>query len=136
MRIPEGQWELISPVSDWVRARLRDARLARGFTQQHLGVLIGNSSVGGTRVSDFESGRGDAQLSTVLRHARALGVNMDRLFLGCPTWGKRSVSAPLVKSEVVIMGRDELEAIIRGATTPAAAEKVIEAINTSLANGG
>lgn len=104
MQVPEEQWKLIEEVHRWTVERMKNIRIARGFTQEHLAKLLSHKGAG-SRVSDFETGRNDWKGSTLLRHARFLGVNMDRVFVGCPRWDKEG-------DDIVIISRDGLKSIL------------------------
>jgi transcriptional regulator with XRE-family HTH domain len=104
MQIPEEQWKIIEEVHKWTCERMKRIRLARGFTQDHLAKLLGHKGAG-SRVSDFENARNDWKGSTLLRHARFLGINMDRVFVGAPRWDRK-------QDDVVIVSRDALRSIL------------------------
>lgn len=87
MELPEGELEKFEHVREWVVGRIRDFRIARGFTQKQLGDAMGG--VHSSRICDFEANRSDYKASTVYRAAIALGVSMQQVFRGCPGWKAR-----------------------------------------------
>ena len=62
--------------------RVRQARLARGWTQEDLSHATGLATV---QVSRVERGVREVRLTTILRLVDALGVPPDELLLGLPT---------------------------------------------------
>src|SRR5215471_8937882 len=62
---------------DTTGARLRLARQARGFSQQHLAGMAGVSR---QAVSAVESGHSDPSLRVALALAQALGMTVEELF--------------------------------------------------------
>ena len=122
MQVPENQWDAVKDVHRWTVERMRDIRLARGYTQDHLAKLLGHKGAG-SRVSDFETSRNDWKGSTLLRHARFLGVNMDRVFAGCPKWRDKRPDA------VVIVSRDDLMSILSKHVNDNKAEQILGEIS-------
>ncbi len=87
MELPEDQTKTVSQMRQWTIERLRDLRAAVGFSQADVASKM---NVHFSRVGDFENNRSDYKASTVFRYARALGVRMDKVFVGAPAWRGRS----------------------------------------------
>src|SRR3974390_1318005 len=67
----------VTETPDTTGARLRLARQARGFSQQHLAGMAGVSR---QAVSAVESGHSDPSLRVALALAQALGMTVEELF--------------------------------------------------------
>ena len=64
------------PVSEIISPRLKPLRKAKGFTQEDLGDLVGVAKM---RVSDYESGKTEPPLKTLIKIADVFNVSLDWL---------------------------------------------------------
>ena len=64
------------PVSEIISPRLKPLRKERKFTQEDLGDLVGVSKM---RVSDYESGKTEPPLKTLIKIADVFNVSLDWL---------------------------------------------------------
>ena len=79
---------------EWVSAKLRALRLARGLKLQEMADRLGTVH---SRISDTESGRYDVKVSTLLRMLDALGTTPNDFFVDKPKFkeigeGKREAT--------------------------------------------
>lgn len=112
MEIPKLQENKIAHVREWTADRMKALRLAAGLTQPQLADKMG---VHFSRISDFENNRSDYKASTVFRAAAAMGLNMEKVFRGCPDWkgAKKEVE------QFVVVSTDRLEhALIESGIPP------------------
>ena len=106
MEIPSNQEDAVRHVREWAAFRVKDLRTSRGITQTELARLM---SVHFTRVSDLELNRADYKASSLYRAARAMGVNMEMFFRGCPGWGKLQSQG----EEMVIVSAEDAKSRIK-----------------------
>jgi transcriptional regulator with XRE-family HTH domain len=98
MELPQDQTKAVSQIRQWTIDRLRSLREAAGFSQAD---IANKMSVHFSRVGDFESNRSDYKASTVFRYVRAMGIRMDRVFIGAPEWRGAHTT------QVIVIGKDE-----------------------------
>ena len=68
--------QLGKPISEIISPRLRPLRKQKNLTQEELGEMIG---VAKARVSDYEAGKTEPPLKTLIKIADALDVSLDWL---------------------------------------------------------
>lgn len=83
MEVSPEQLKRVEEAKFWVCERLRQYRVARGLTQEQLGLRMG---IHRSRVCDFEAGASDYKMSTVMRAAYSMGVHPVKIFTGFPGW--------------------------------------------------
>lgn len=83
MQLPPEQQALVEPYNGWVRQRVKELRLATGFSQKQIGEKM---QVGHTRVNDLETGgtQKNIQFGTIVRFCRANGTSLKKFFSTCP----------------------------------------------------
>lgn len=114
MELPQDQVKAVAQMRQWTVDRLRSLRNAAGFSQLE---VANKMSVHVSRVGDFENGRSDYKSSTVFRYVKALGVRMDRVFIGAPAWRGESraseiivISVPEAIQRLIHLGYTEKDA--------------------------
>ena len=119
---PVGEDDKTQPAIDWLVTRMRSLREARGVTQAHLGAKM---KIGHTRISDLENRNNDFKFRTLARYCMGLGIELNKLFAGCPGWGKTA-------EPVYLVSRKKMEEILASSTSEWAAEAILAELDDTL----
>ena len=97
--------------------RIRHHRLARGYTLDELGALVG---VAGSQLSLIENGKRELKLGELQRLARILGVTLDELLSPEPPSKQRSKRSATLRSNCTTKGTRGLRSAMLWDSAPRA----------------
>ena len=123
MEVDPEQTKLIQAHRVWIGERVKALRLSRGLTQRMLSNRMG---VHFTRVSDLESGTVDSKISSILRAAYAMNVQMGEFMKGCPAWDKTGRAAQKEKPLITVSMENLLESLKKAGLSDSKAQQVVE----------
>lgn len=119
---PEGEDDKTQPAIDWLVTRMRALREARGVTQAHLAAKM---KIGHTRISDLENRNHDFKFRTLTRYCMGLGIELNKLFAGCPGWGRPS-------EPVYLVSKKQMEDILTSNAGKSVAQAILSKLDDTL----
>lgn len=125
MEVDPKQSKLIQTQKAWIADRIRAVRNSRGITQQE---LANRMDVHFTRVSDLEGNSTDFKISSLLRAAHALNIQMEEFMKGCPGWNKPGRTASKDRPVVVVAMDSLVAALQKAGLSEAKARQAVEGL--------